>query len=149
MKKILIFILICLAIGGGIFLFLNQSNEVEIPEESVKTTIEGSLGYPSEEIPSNIKICAKAVDSDKEYCTSEQLENEKYKYGKGYKLEVSPGNYYIEASKEDNDFKGYYSTYVKCGMKEACISHFPITVALEKGDSLTGIDVLDWTDRTR
>ncbi|MFW6283511.1 MAG: Gmad2 immunoglobulin-like domain-containing protein [Minisyncoccales bacterium] len=149
MKKLLIFILVCLIIGGGLFYFLNQPKDKKTPPKETKTIIEGSLGYPSEEIPKEITICAKEINSDKEYCTEKQIENNKYKYGKGYKIEVEPGEYFVVAQKEDGNLKGYYSTYVKCGMEKNCISHFPIAVTAKEGDKLDGIDLLDWTDRSK
>ena len=149
MKKLITFLIVCLVIGGGFFYYINQfESESTLPKEE-KTMLEGSLGYPSEEIPEDITICAKKIGNDKEYCTNEQIEDSKYKYGKGYKLEIEPGEYYVVAKKGNSNFKGYYSTYVKCGMEENCVSHFPIVVTARKGDYLKEINLLDWTDRSR
>jgi len=142
MKKTLLFLLIILIIGGGIYYFFS------FDQQSNQTTIQGLLGYPSEKIPSNIKVCAQSINNDNKYCTTDLKQTENSKYKK-YQLEIKPGNYIVVAHKNNDFFKGYYSTYVKCGLQEECISHFPITINVKQGDQLTGINVLDWFNRTR
>jgi len=145
MKKILLFFAIILIIAGGFVYYNSQQNE-QAPLNK-ETTISGSLGYPSEEIPSGIKVCAQSINNDQEFCTQNYRQGEKYKK---YQLDVEPGSYIMTAIKKDNsNFQGYYSSYVKCGLKEECVSHFPIIVTIEKNQQLTDIDIIDWLDRTR
>jgi hypothetical protein len=127
--------------------------EEDCPSDSVaaKGTIEGSLGYPSEGIPS-MEICAEETKSKKLTCTEKVLSNKKYTYGKGYQLEVPAGTYRVFAklsasAKTGGDldnYKAYYSQFVTCGMNADCLSHFPIDVEVKSGETKTKIDPIDW-----
>jgi len=111
--------------------------------------IEGSMGYPSEGIPLDIKVCADNLDNQQTYCTNERLEGEQYKYHVGYKLEVPEGSYYVYEMHTAFDYhsypagyKAYFSEYVVCG--ESCTDHTPIKVPVTAGETTPGIDPTDW-----
>jgi len=109
--------------------------------------IEGSLGYPSEGIPSDMEICAQNLETKKMYCTTDHLKSSKYTYKIGYKLEVSAGKYYVFAmtsSFGEPGYKAYYSAFVDCGMRDKCRSHTPISVTVSEGEITSGIDPIDW-----
>lgn len=106
--------------------------------------IEGSLGYPSEEIPADMRVCAENVQTWKKYCTDKQISDSKYTYGKGYQLEIPAGDYYVFAKVNNIDYYAYYSEFVTCGLSINCSSHKPLKVEIAKGDSAGGIDPIDW-----
>jgi hypothetical protein len=114
------------------------------PAVSSNGTIEGSLGYPSEGIPTNMMVCAETLQAVKVVCTSTQLKDPKYQYGVGYNLEVSPGSYYVYAQVPGNNYKAYFSEFVPCGLSVNCPSHEPIEVKVSAGATVTGIDPQDW-----
>jgi hypothetical protein len=115
--------------------------------------IEGSLSYPSEFIPPDMTICAENLATKKIYCTNKHLKAKKYKYKVGYKLEAPPGDYHVYAYLPDparygagysKDYRAYYSEFVKCGMSADCPSHAPIVVKVKGGETVSGIDPMDW-----
>lgn len=109
--------------------------------------IEGSLAYPNEGIPEDIKVCAETLDGEQQYCTQEKIEAEKYVYNVGYQLEVPAGDYYVSAScSQASSFKGYYTEYVGCGMKQNCLSHKPLEVKVEQDQTRENVDLMDWRD---
>jgi len=111
--------------------------------------IEGSLGYPSEFIPS-MMVCAMESKTKEEYCTGQILEEDGFLYGLGYRLEVPAGNYRVFAQLTDqqgeisDDYKAYYSKFVTCGMEMNCQSHDPIEVKVSGGKVTGNIDPIDW-----
>ncbi len=159
MPKIAIIILLLgvLAFAGVFFYSQISQPEQTPPQESEgpsfpditkgRGMIEGSLSYPSEEIPAEMAVCAESVDSGKKYCSGEQLEDSKYIYGKGYQLEAPAGDYYVFAKAPNIDEYAYYSKFVTCGLGAECDSHRPIKVTV-RADKLTGrIDPIDWYAR--
>jgi hypothetical protein len=114
-------------------------------DQNFSGTIEGSLGYPSEGIPADMKVCAENIKTKEQYCTSTHIENSKYKYGKGYKINLPPGDYYVFATLLSlGDYKAYYSEFVTCGIKVGCSSHDPIKVTVADGEIIENIDPQDW-----
>jgi len=140
--KILIIIVFLVIVTGGILAWQYFGITAERTQIG---TIEGSLGYPSDFIPSDMKVCAKEILTEKEYCTNEHIEDDKYTYKVGYKLEVPHGSYYVFATTQlIQDYKAYYSEFVTCGLRADCPSHQQITVEVETGDVVTNIDPQDW-----
>jgi hypothetical protein len=140
-------ILLILAIG---LLAPSGPGAATAPQPGV---IEGSLSYPSEFIPDDMTICAENLATRKIYSTNKHLKAKKYQYQVGYKLEVPPGDYHVFAYLPDparygagysRDYRAYYSEFVKCGMTEKCPSHAPITVKVQGGQTVSGIDPVDW-----
>ena len=108
-----------------------------------KGYLEGSLSYPSEFIPENMQICATNTDTGKEYCTYQQIKNQKYLYGVGYKLPVPAGTYEIIAVVGAS--LGGYSEFVTCGMDvNNCQSHDLVPVSVAEGEIVRDLDIMDW-----
>jgi hypothetical protein len=115
--------------------------------------IEGSLSYPSDFIPPDMTICAENLATKQIYSTSQHLQGKKYTYKVGYKLTVPPGEYHVFAQLPDpakygadypKDYRAYYSSFVKCGMRVNCLDHTPIVVKVKSGETASGIDPMDW-----
>lgn len=167
--NVLIFVVVIIALiivaAGGYFLgtkslSLNKTDQVTqstiTPEPTQTPTptttqqqtgiIEGSLSFPSEGIPQDLKVCAETLMGVQFECTSTHIKDSKYTYGEGYKLELPPGKYYVYAQVPsfNSDYKAYYSEFVACGLSINCPSHKPIEVEVSAGATLTGIDPHDW-----
>ena len=113
--------------------------------ENEKGFIEGSLSYPSNYIPKDMGVCALNLDTQKEYCDTDQLYDKKYTYGVGYKIQVPAGNYNVYATAaEQKDYKAYYDEFVTCGLKSNCPSHDPLEVKVTKDQTTSSIDPIDW-----
>lgn len=152
---LLILIVFLLGIIIGLLITAEQPTVSKVESQEAETYIseppngfiEGSLGYPSEGIPSDMEICAENKTSKEIYCTTDHLQNSKYTYGFGYKIEVPVANYYVFARTSwfgKSDYKAYYSSFVTCGMRDKCRSHSPITVAVSEGKTTSNIDPIDW-----
>lgn len=143
-KIIIAILVIIIAVGIGGFIW-----------ESTKKTgiIEGSLSYPSDYIPKELKTCAKNQTTNKEYCTQNRIYDKKYNpnestVGAGYKIEVPTGDYQVYSFLPDSpDWKAYYSNYVVCidsGLYENCNSHDAITVNVLTNQVISNINPGDW-----
>lgn len=114
-----------------------------LPEE--KGFVEGSLSFPSEVIPKDMKVCTEALDGRTIVCTESQIKDSKYTYGVGYKLETPIGKYYVYATTNDRLFyKAYYSEYVTCGLSVNCTSHKPVVVEVKEDEITSNVDPQDW-----
>jgi hypothetical protein len=122
----------------------------KFPALSEKGTIEGSLGYPSEGIPPEMKICAENILSKELFCTKTHIKNKKYQYGEGYTLTVPVGTYVVFSSldsfNENNgsEYRAYYSEFVTCGISVECKSHDPIEITVLANRTLSKVDPQDW-----
>ncbi len=147
-KKTLILFIVSILIIAGIGSYLKFQGGCQFCERleglDSKGIIEGSLSYPSEKIPENMRICAENIKTNKKYCSDEHIDNSKYTYGKGYALIVPPGEYYVFTKVENIDCYAYYSEFVTCGLTVDCSSHKPIKVSVNEGKIVTGIDPIDW-----
>ena len=116
-----------------------------------KGFIDGSLGYPSEGIP-EMKICAENISTQALTCTNQKINNRKYTYGEGYRIEVPAGTYHVFASLADpeaggsafTNYRAYYSEFVRCGLDAKCTSHAPIEVIVRANQTVSQIDPIDW-----
>lgn len=121
------------------------------PEDPFSTgsTIEGSLGYPSEFIPT-LEVCAERIDGTGEFCTLNIINDDKYTNGQGYILSVPEGDYYVYSVVLDEDgnrtdsYQAYYSDFVKCGLSVDCTSHEPIPLKILPGIEVQNVDPIDW-----
>lgn len=109
-----------------------------------KGVVEGSLSYPSEGIPEDMYVCAETAAGESVDCTQEQITGEEYEYGVGYKLEISPGTYFIYAKLPESEYKAYYTEFVTCGLSVDCESHEKIKVSVKAGEVVQNIDPIDW-----
>jgi hypothetical protein len=141
--------LLCLI--GAMCLLLNPCPGAAAPPQP--GVIEGSLSYPSEFIPPDMTICAENQATKQIFSTNRHLKSKKYMYKVGYQLTVPPGDYHVYAFLPDparygagysKDYRAYYSEFVKCGMTENCPSHAPILVRVKDGETVRGIDPMDW-----
>lgn len=130
----------------------DATNEIINVTTPLLATIEGSLSYPSEDIPPLV-ICAENTENEEEYCTFQMIRGSAYKYGYGYKLEVPKGKYFIYAKIDENavfdagdlaDYKAYYSDFVTCGMEFDCPSHEPIMIEVQDGEIIQNASPTDW-----
>lgn len=114
-------------------------------EEGNVGLIEGPLTYPSESVPADLQVCAEDVLTTQTFCTTEQIKDQKYKNGVGFKLPVQPGKYFVYATRPDQtDQKAYYSEFVTCGYLASCSDHTPIEVIVTADETVDNIDPGDW-----
>ena len=107
--------------------------------------IEGSLSYPGEEIPPDMRVCAENLLTKQQYCTEKHIKDKRYRYGLGYQIEVPAGRYHVFATTANlKGHKAYYSEFVRCGLRVDCASHDPIVVTVAGGQSVVAIDPHDW-----
>lgn len=109
----------------------------EAGKKVVLGSITGTLGYPSEKLPSNMKVCAQNIDTIEEVCTSE-------KDGTMYSLDVPEGAYYVYANVPPDTYKAYYDEFVTCGLNASCPSHTKIKVDVKAGLVTKNINPQDW-----
>lgn len=148
----LVFVMVVLTLAiGGIYYYSQQgktppAEEGEGPTPAPTTgTVEGSLSFPSEGIPSDLTVCAEDLSTKKQYCTKEHLQDQKYDFRVGYKIEVPAGDYYVFAYlPEDPADRAYYNEFVTCGLSVGCTSHKPIVVTVTAGQTASDIDPQDW-----
>jgi len=116
----------------------------ESPEKGVDTTLPdnpgkltGSLSFPSDYIPKDLRVCAEAADG-KQFCNA-QISSD------SYVLEVPEGEYRVFAQTgEMPGVRAYYSEFVVCGYYSWCPSHQPLKIAVEEGGVRTGVNPGDW-----
>ncbi len=107
--------------------------------------IEGALGYPGEEIPGDMKVCAENLVTKQHYCTATHIESKRYRSGLGYWIEVPEGWYHVFATTASlKGHRAYYSEFVTCGLRASCPSHAPIVVTVVAGQTVSGVDPQDW-----
>lgn len=108
--------------------------------------IEGSLSYPSEQLPNDLQVCAKNVDTNNELCTAQKIADSKYTYGFGYKLEVMSGIYQVYAVTlaSGEPLKAYFTEFVSCGATVDCVDHTVINVQVDADQTVEGVDPGDW-----
>ena len=119
-------------------------------EKAKTATIVGSLSYPSDQIPTDLKVCAENIATKAEICTRKHIER---KNGTFYELRVPPGRYHVYAQHTDPsldysesqpmDYRAYYSDFVTCGLSVSCPSHRPIEVEAVIGKCAKA-DPHDW-----
>jgi len=84
----------------------NANLETHVQNEK-SGVIAGSLTYASEGIPENMTICAFNTMSETQYCTNEHLSGAHYEHGKGYKLAVPAGEYYLYFKLDPSSYAVY------------------------------------------
>ncbi|MBN2015341.1 hypothetical protein JW766_00730 [Candidatus Dojkabacteria bacterium] len=112
-------------------------------------TIKGSVGYPSDFLPS-MEVCAEDVNTGDYLDCAVIIGNGHEDFaGLDYTLKVPPGSYYVFAiiTEEGDPNKmdvAYYTEFVKCGMYATCTSHQNVIVIVAENQVLTGINPVDW-----
>ncbi len=110
-------------------------------------SIEGSVSYPSEGIPDDLEVCAINISTqniDSTVCTNQFIEDSKFTNGIGYRLNLNPGKYQVEARRPNSPLKGLYTQFVQCGQTVRCTDHTPIEVQVNPHQINEGIDPGDW-----
>jgi hypothetical protein len=122
--SLLAIIIIIVFIASIYYYFFNFTES----QNQQKSVIEGSLGYPSEIIPDDVEVCAINTKTEQKFCTRERLQDEKYIYNVGYKIEVEPGTYNVFATRDiSEDFKATVRG-----------------VLVQKGQNQTYINLVEW-----
>lgn len=130
-----------------------QVNELKSAQEpkkeekkSNKGFIEGSLTYPSEQIPADLVVYAENVDTGEVYETSDRITDDRFTISRtGYKIEVPEGSYYIYAKMASApDKKAYYNRFITCGMSVECADTTKLVVEVIAGETVENITVGDW-----
>ena len=116
-----------------------------IPEEESMGSIEGELIYPSEGIPADVGVCAELLENTNIKTCVQQTKDKKYKTGVGFKIDVTPGVYYVYATKEQQ--RAYYNQFVICGLKYECKDRTKIPVIVKAG-AVSEAMPHDWYDTT-
>ncbi|MCX7928687.1 MAG: hypothetical protein N2558_03295 [Patescibacteria group bacterium] len=149
-KVILILIVLIFIIAFCYYLYSNSkatqkySETKNLSQENQFGKIEGSL-IPPKDVPIiEMLVCAKEITKQTSYCTAEFIEDQKYKNGIGYVLELPIGKYHVYSIYSLDNSKAFYSEYVLCGLKEECKSHKPVEITVEKEKVIQGIDPIDW-----
>lgn len=100
-------------------------------------TIQGSLSYPSDVLPS-LNVCAEHVWKNFLHCIKTNEEQRQYS------IKVPPGTYYMFATPGERERPGLYSSAVPCGLNAACNDHGLLPVIVKAGQIVKGIDPTDW-----
>ncbi len=109
-------------------------------------TIEGSLSYPGEKIPSDLKVCAENIFySEQTYCADKLINDPKYTNSTGYTINAPVGSYYVYSYlPSEPDKKAYYTEFVDCGMTTDCTSHDELIIDVYPGETTDYVDPVDW-----
>jgi hypothetical protein len=116
------------------------------PSVAATGTITGTVGFPSEGLPKDMKVCAENQATQIETCTSQITMVNTPQPHPTYTLDVPPGKYLVYAIVPSfkADYRAYYNAFVTCGLKYECKDHTPIVVDVMAGKTATGIDPQDW-----
>ncbi len=108
-------------------------------------TIQGSLSYPSDYLPSLIICAQNTQNTNNKYCLQSKVQQRQYS------IQVSPGQYYIfasdialEGTKNFYAVTGFYSRFVTCGLNNKCKDHTPIAVTVKAGQVINSVDPKDF-----
>ncbi len=102
-------------------------------------SIQGSLSYPSEFIPSLAVVAFRVggAPGDYSFVTTQQGQET-------YSIPVAAGQYYVVAYILGGGYAGGYSQAVSCGLQSSCTDHSLTPVTVPEGGTVTGIDPADW-----
>ena len=157
MKTTLVFIagiVFTLAVGWGVMRVLKSDIDIVPAATSISSipsissapieqtgSIEGVLGYPSEQIPA-LDVYAQPTTNTSQFYVVETALNE----GSFTISDVAPGSYYVFAyvhGSEESSVGGY-SKAVPCGLTVQCNDHSLIPVEVVANEPSTGIEIRDW-----
>ena len=117
-----------------------------IPEDKTGF-IEGTVAYPSDGNPTDLKIYAENISTSKTYMIPFSKINDPNTFTDEtkYTIEVPVGTYYVYAMTGImHDYMSFYSEFVTCGLNVDCPSHDPIKVSVAEGKTTHKIDPNDW-----
>ena len=102
--------------------------------------ITGTLSFPSDYIPADMKVVAEPVGGGRSY--SDMRRNDRT-----YSLRLPAGRYYVYArTKENPGYRAYYNAFVTCGLNVECPSHAKLVVVVAASKTTPKIDPQDWYD---
>jgi hypothetical protein len=115
-------------------------------QTDVTGIIEGSLSYPDESIPSDMKVCAENIFySDEIYCADQLINDPKYTNSTGYNITAPVGSYYVYSYLPSApDQKAYYTEFVECGLSVDCTSHDELIIDVYPNETTDKVDPIDW-----
>ena len=126
------------ALALGLVLLLPAS-----PARSQSTgSIEGSIGFPSEEVPA-MHVYAVPADGS----PAHRIETEAGQLR--FEIPGLPvGSYHVIAYPvgvgSDGGLVGAWTDYVTCGMTASCLQHQLLPVAVSAGKATAGVRIEDW-----
>ena len=135
-----------------LIVFIATAIAADLPTGEKTGFIEGHLVYPSDGVPSDMKIYAENISTGKTYVMplSDLNDPNTFTDKTEYRIKVPVGNYYVYSMtnhvKGKEDYRAYYSEFVTCGLKANCTSHEPIKVSVRADKSANNIDPVDWYD---
>ena len=109
---------------------------VEAPPP-VSGQVSGRVCYPSEFIPA---MTAYFLETGSQTYTELAIAENQSEYA----LDLPSGNYLVFAWLPGFQLGGGYTAYVACGFDEACTDHSLLEVAVQPGQTVSGIDICDW-----
>ncbi len=108
------------------------------PGKTANGSLEGNLGYPSEQIPP-LEVYAFNSKDMKDYRKVKTVQNQG-----SYSFEdLAPGTYVVVAYASDT-YAGGYTEAVPCGLSVSCTDHSLIKVEVRSNEVTKGIDLKDW-----
>ena len=115
-------------------------SEKVAPPVPAKGSISGTLGYPSSFIPP-LTVYAISEKDPKVYFSVKTQTNQQ-----AFTLElVEPGTYVLVAYPEDtSELAGGYTKAVACGLSVECKDHSLVSVSVEAGKTVSGVEIKDW-----
>ena len=134
-------------IAFSAFAFAAISSQSVVAQKISEGTIQGTISFPSDAIPPDMRVCAIQIVGGKEFCTTR-----KTKRGVlyAYSLKVPVGQYYVYASTNDRsagDLRGskaFFTEFVKCGLHVRCRSHEKVLVQVTLDSVINGVNPHDW-----
>ena len=149
MRKICLLLIFTIALAAPI---LAQDNNA--PETG---TIKGNLIYTSNLIPPGIILCATRILKVSYTVCSTSADKKGIGFtidvaNKNYAILMPPGDYYVYAtfpkgrapSADLEDYRAYYTEFIRCGMGPKCKSHKKIKIRVRNGRTTSGITIGDW-----
>ena len=122
-------------------------NPQSFAQSLLSGSIEGTMNYPSEFVPKDMRVCAVEVSNSNEYCTTKKVKSGSlYRYS----LKVPVGEYYVYAVTNDpssaamRGYKAFYTEFVTCGLLASCSSHSKIRVSVGSNAIVKNVDPQDW-----
>lgn len=133
------------------FLEYTPALEFEI-KKNAHGRISGSVLFPSEAMPSDLRVAAKNLETNTVYIKyfSEKRDPESFIPMGPYEMLLPPGSYLVCAQTDHKAFlsyKAFYNDFVRQGLKLNGGSHDPLIVELAHGADLKSIDPTDWYNR--
>ncbi len=108
--------------------------------------IAGTLIYPSEYVPADMRVVAEPVGGGRSYASNQKKLNPK-NYTYNYAMSLPAGRYYVYAlTRENPGYRAYYNEFVTCGLNVNCHSHAKLVVVVATGATTPNVNPHDWYD---